>query len=205
MARCGRGTLGAQARSTTDATASQTEATRTSERSGRKETISLPYRPLDRPGCVRCHRRAARYLGDVARALQHGVAQGERSESTSGESDARARRDRTDRGGATETVAAPTAPKAGSSGAPAPAVEHFVASHDILFAGSPERRCDACNRPLETNAETDDDGYAVPGEGVYLWARGDEVRFEKAPLCPSCAAAIGMTALARWEIEEEEG
>ncbi len=45
----------------------------------------------------------------------------------------------------------------------------------------------------------------MPGEGVYLWARGNEVRYEKAPLCPSCAAAIGMTALARWEIEEEEG
>jgi hypothetical protein len=38
-----------------------------------------------------------------------------------------------------------------------------------------------------------------------MWARGDSVRFEKAPLCASCASAIGMTALARWEIEEEEG
>jgi hypothetical protein len=45
----------------------------------------------------------------------------------------------------------------------------------------------------------------VPGQGVYLWARGDEMRIESVPLCASCASAIGMTALARWEIEEEEG
>ena len=34
---------------------------------------------------------------------------------------------------------------------------------------------------------------------------GDETRLETVPLCTACAAAIGMTALARWEIEEEEG
>jgi hypothetical protein len=38
-----------------------------------------------------------------------------------------------------------------------------------------------------------------------MWTRGDQVRFEKTPLCPECASAIGVTALARWEIEEEEG
>ena len=41
--------------------------------------------------------------------------------------------------------------------------------------------------------------------GTYLWLRGDRVVLEDAPLCASCASAIGMTALARWEIEEEEG
>ena len=138
----------------------------------------------------------------MARALHHGVAPGDRGESSSGEGDARARRDRADRSGAI----ASTAPADADAGAPA--VEHHVASHDILFAGSSELRCDACNRPLEAlerSAEADDDGYAIPGEGVYLWARGDEVRYEKTALCPPCAAAIGMTALARWEIEEEEG
>jgi hypothetical protein len=49
------------------------------------------------------------------------------------------------------------------------------------------------------------DGFGIPGRGVYLSARGDEIRFESVPLCASCASAIGMTALARWEIEEEEG
>jgi len=78
-----------------------------------------------------------------------------------------------------------------------------VASHEALFAAADEPRCDACGAPLP--ASDDDEGFQVAGTGVYVWTRGSEVRFEKAPLCASCASAIGMTALARWEIEEEEG
>jgi hypothetical protein len=62
-------------------------------------------------------------------------------------------------------------------------------------------QCDACGCDLDAEQELDQLG----GRGVYMWTRGDEIRFEDAPLCPSCASAIGMTALARWEIEEEEG
>jgi len=81
--------------------------------------------------------------------------------------------------------------------------ELVVASHEALFepAGSP--RCDACGEPLD--ADEPDEGFGVRGQGVYLSARGDQVRFDEVPLCPSCASAIGVTALARWEIEEEEG
>jgi hypothetical protein len=92
-----------------------------------------------------------------------------------------------------------------------PEEEVVVASHEALFAAPTEMRCDACDRPMRASgAEGDgeaseDEGFGPPGEGVYLWARGDEVRFERAPLCASCASAIGMTALMRWEIEEEEG
>ena len=79
----------------------------------------------------------------------------------------------------------------------------FVASHDILFLEAPSSSCDACgSSPSETDAA---DGYRIPGRGTYLWTRGDETRIESVPLCASCASAIGMTALARWEIEEEEG
>jgi hypothetical protein len=79
-----------------------------------------------------------------------------------------------------------------------------VATHDALFAAAEEPpRCDACGAALP--AEDDDGAYGVAGAGVYMWTRGGETRFEKAPLCADCAAAIGMTALARWEIEEEEG
>ena len=63
--------------------------------------------------------------------------------------------------------------------------------------------CDSCGTPVPRRDE--DDGYAVPGEGMYLWTRGDEVRFERVPLCATCASAIGLAAWARWEIEEEEG
>lgn len=82
--------------------------------------------------------------------------------------------------------------------------EAVVLPHEAPDAAPDEVRCDACDAVLPPATE-DDDGYDVPGFGVYLWTRGDEVRFEKAPLCGSCASAIGMTALARWEIEEEEG
>jgi hypothetical protein len=81
----------------------------------------------------------------------------------------------------------------------------IVASHEALFASDRER-CDACGAPLPDARESADDaGFGVRGEGVYLWTRGGEARVEKAPLCAECASAIGMTALARWEIEEEEG
>ena len=83
-----------------------------------------------------------------------------------------------------------------------------MASHEILFQASEERRCDACATPLAEDDEQGgylEEGYELPGTGVYLWIRGDQVQLEKAPLCAPCASAIGMTALARWEIEEEEG
>ena len=66
-----------------------------------------------------------------------------------------------------------------------------------------ELRCDACGAVVTPPG--DDEGFDVPGQGLYLWTRGEEVRFEKAPLCGSCASAIGVTAMTRWEIEEEEG
>jgi len=79
-----------------------------------------------------------------------------------------------------------------------------VASHRVLFAAPRAASCDACGAPLAAKGD-DDHGYRVPGEGIYMWTRGDRVRFDKAPLCADCASAIGVTALGRWEIEEEEG
>lgn len=38
---------------------------------------------------------------------------------------------------------------------------------------------------------------------MYIWTRGEEVRYEEPPLCPSCAQAIGLAALAMWELEED--
>ena len=87
--------------------------------------------------------------------------------------------------------------------APAAATELYVISHEALFEEVPSSRCDACGDSLgETDGAA---GYDIPGRGIYLSARGDETRLESVPLCASCASAIGMTALARWEIEEEEG
>ena len=87
-----------------------------------------------------------------------------------------------------------------------------------LFRAKDPTRCDACNEALSEGggaegAGAEDggadgagaDGYQVRGKGLYMWTRGDQVRFEEPVLCPSCGAAIGLSALARWEIEEEEG
>jgi hypothetical protein len=81
-----------------------------------------------------------------------------------------------------------------------PVDEFVVVSHEALFVDAPVVGCDACGKPLSKDAASD--GYGVPGRGVYLGAHGE---LESVPLCTSCASAIGMTALARWEIEEEEG
>jgi hypothetical protein len=91
---------------------------------------------------------------------------------------------------------------AGAAG-PAREQDYVVASHEALFAAPEREVCDACGAELPSEDDVDD--YALSGRGVYLWTRGAEVRFESVPLCPSCASAIGMTALARLEIEEEEG
>jgi hypothetical protein len=96
-----------------------------------------------------------------------------------------------------ETASVPS-PVAVQDAAPA------TATHEALFQPVEAHRCDACGVSLPGEGDASE-GYGVAGQGVYMWTRGDEVRFEHVPLCASCASAIGMTALARWEIEEEEG
>lgn len=62
--------------------------------------------------------------------------------------------------------------------------------------GSLELRCDVCDEAIEGEPA---------GRGLYMWTRGDEVRFEEPALCAGCATAIGITALAAWSVEEDEG
>ncbi len=63
-------------------------------------------------------------------------------------------------------------------------------------SGASELRCDACDEAIEGEPA---------GRGLYMWTRGDEVRFEEPALCEGCATAIGVTALMSWSVEEEEG
>lgn len=90
------------------------------------------------------------------------------------------------------------------------ATDGFVsASHAILFE-SESARCSVCAQPIEDDEDCDDadaSSYPPPvsGRGLLIWARGEERRYEEPQLCPSCASAIGVTALHRWEIEEDEG
>ncbi|HEV8548784.1 MAG TPA: hypothetical protein VGQ57_07150 [Polyangiaceae bacterium] len=42
------------------------------------------------------------------------------------------------------------------------------------------------------------------GAGLFLWTRGEEVRYEEPPLCEECASEITVGALVKWESEDEE-
>jgi len=81
-----------------------------------------------------------------------------------------------------------------------------VIDHAVLFAEDAKSasRCDVCGEDVDLQADGDD-GVGIAGRGLYLWTRGDEVRREEVPLCPSCGTAIGVMALAQWDMEEEEG
>lgn len=83
-----------------------------------------------------------------------------------------------------------------------PSARCVSASHSILFEDADER-CSVCSERLE--AEDDVDSSAIRGSGLLVWARGEERRYEEPQLCPTCAVAIGVSALQRWEIEEDEG
>jgi len=80
------------------------------------------------------------------------------------------------------------------------------ASHAVLFE-APKDCCSVCSSALgEDFGESDEDQPSrVRGRGLLVWARGEERRYEEPELCPRCASAIGVTALHRWEIEEDEG
>ncbi len=91
----------------------------------------------------------------------------------------------------------PAKPPASAAGAD----DLIAGGHELLFAAETPS-CDACGDALEAG---DDDRGSLNGEGGYLWSRGGEAWLEPAPLCPTCASAIGLAAMARWEIEEEEG
>lgn len=84
------------------------------------------------------------------------------------------------------------------------AVGCVSASHSILFSDEDDR-CSVCAEPLEPEGDDDDASMGTRGRGLLVWARGDERRYEEPHLCPGCASAINITALQRWEIEEDEG
>lgn len=103
--------------------------------------------------------------------------------------------------------------------------EGFVtAGHAVLFQDPEAHRCDVCAQRVPAadaqTAESDDSDraddptssttvvarqFAVHGRGLLVWSRGEERRYQEPLLCATCAVAIGVSALQRYEIEEEEG
>jgi hypothetical protein len=72
-----------------------------------------------------------------------------------------------------------------------------------VSAGDPESArpsvgfvCDVCGRTL--------DGMPA-GSGLFIWTRGEEVRYEDPPLCEECAPRVTVAALGFWDHDEEEG
>jgi hypothetical protein len=55
--------------------------------------------------------------------------------------------------------------------------------------------CDACGRSFAGEPA---------GAGLFLWTRGDEVRYEEPPLCEECASEITVGALVKWDAEDDE-
>jgi hypothetical protein len=100
--------------------------------------------------------------------------------------------------------AAPESASVPAPSVPSPScVSYVTGGHELLFGEDESANlCDVCGQLV---GEDDGESPAVPGRALYVWARGEELRREEPPLCPSCAAALGLSALGRWEIEEEEG
>src|SRR5579864_2604302 len=79
-----------------------------------------------------------------------------------------------------EISVAVASPPSGAAPPSAPVEPVVTASHDVLFESIELKNCDACGSPLAEAA--DDDGFGIRGRGVYMWTRGDSVRFDEAPL-----------------------
>jgi hypothetical protein len=77
------------------------------------------------------------------------------------------------------------------------AIIHEFDTPDVAPAPPPAQsfECDMCGQTF--------DGEPA-GSGLFLWTRGEEVRFEEPPLCQDCAENVTLDALTRWEVEEEE-
>ena len=75
----------------------------------------------------------------------------------------------------------------------------LVADDRPAPASSPANRsgfeCDACGKWIDGEPG---------GAGLFVWTRGDEVRYEEPPLCEDCASEITVGALLRWDTEDEE-
>ena len=77
-------------------------------------------------------------------------------------------------------------------------VRRSVGTHRALFSHPSERRCDLCDAQIPEGSNGDG------GSGLYIWNRGGEIRYEEPPLCLSCGPALALTAMRRWEEEDEE-
>ena len=74
-----------------------------------------------------------------------------------------------------------------------------VAIDDIALAAlrqdqGRELRCSLCDCDLPEGAAS---------TGLFMWTRGDHVRFEEPPLCATCSRDVGISAFLRWPWDDD--
>lgn len=76
-------------------------------------------------------------------------------------------------------------------------VEHDETALARRSEARPARQfeCDVCGARF--------DGEPA-GSGLFVWTRGDEVRYEEPPLCEECASKVTLGALSWFDDDEEE-
>jgi hypothetical protein len=65
--------------------------------------------------------------------------------------------------------------------------------------GAP-KRCDVCEAALRA-----EDDLGPPGAGLFVWARGEELRIEEPALCERCAGVLGVVMNQKLDLDDEEG
>jgi len=86
------------------------------------------------------------------------------------------------------------------------AILHAVIPLRRYVDGGPSlpRRTEAEDEPVRCDACGDEIDGAPAGSGLFLWTRGDEVRYEEPPLCERCAYTIAVGGMLQWDLEEED-
>jgi hypothetical protein len=74
-------------------------------------------------------------------------------------------------------------------------VEELAPSRRSEARGARQFECDVCGKCF--------DGEPA-GSGLFLWTRGDEIRYEEPPLCEECASKVTLGALVSFDDDEEE-
>jgi hypothetical protein len=70
---------------------------------------------------------------------------------------------------------------------------------DLSDIGQHSGACSCCGEGIEELAGEH------AGAAFFLSGIGENVRFEREPLCPSCGTTVGLAASLRWAAQEDEG
>ena len=70
-----------------------------------------------------------------------------------------------------------------------------IAARGLASGDAQPHRCHVCNAAVSGDDAT---------SGLFVWVRGDEIRFEEPPLCGDCGIVLGISALAQWRREEDD-